>query len=108
MASGSSAAPDPTCPRPPSLPGTSRPSPSPRPRFPTFSASGWRWPPPTSNAAPPTSQRPVYRFGHRATDADGTIVDIEEKPERPASNLAIAGIYKFSVDAKRYFADLPL
>lgn len=48
------------------------------------------------------------RYGIVTTDADGTIVAIEEKPERPASNLAVAGIYKFSVDAKRYFSELPL
>ncbi|SDU49508.1 sugar phosphate nucleotidyltransferase [Stappia sp. ES.058] len=48
------------------------------------------------------------RFGIVTANAQGTIVEIEEKPEAPRSNLAVAGIYKFSSDAKRYFSQLPL
>ncbi|WP_051241676.1 nucleotidyltransferase family protein [Stappia stellulata] len=48
------------------------------------------------------------RYGVVNVDQAGRILEIEEKPERPKSNLAVAGIYKFSGEVKRYFSDLPL
>jgi len=38
------------------------------------------------------------RFGIMITDLDGKIVDFQEKPERPKSNLASLGIYVFNYE----------
>jgi glucose-1-phosphate thymidylyltransferase len=39
------------------------------------------------------------RYGVIETDADGRIVSIEEKPEKPKSNFAITGLYFYPSDA---------
>ena len=44
--------------------------------------------------------------GIASLDASGTVVEFEEKPKAPKSNLANAGIYVWSADAYRQIADL--
>ncbi|MFD8692458.1 glucose-1-phosphate thymidylyltransferase RfbA [Streptomyces sp. NPDC059651] len=39
------------------------------------------------------------RYGIAVTDADGTLIALEEKPEKPASNLAVTGLYFYDNDA---------
>jgi glucose-1-phosphate adenylyltransferase len=43
------------------------------------------------------------RFGIMAADADGRIVDFEEKPQNPKSNLASMGVYVFSADKLKQY-----
>ncbi len=38
------------------------------------------------------------RYGVAVLDADGNLVDVEEKPERPRSNMAITGVYFYDAD----------
>ncbi|MBE7189678.1 glucose-1-phosphate thymidylyltransferase RfbA [Jatrophihabitans endophyticus] len=38
------------------------------------------------------------RYGVAVLDADGTLLDIEEKPEKPRSNCAITGLYFYDSD----------
>jgi len=38
------------------------------------------------------------RYGVAGFDADGTVTSIEEKPEKPASNYAVVGLYFYSND----------
>jgi glucose-1-phosphate adenylyltransferase len=40
----------------------------------------------------------AHRFGILVTDKDGRIVEFQEKPEKPVSNLASMGIYMFKYD----------
>ncbi len=47
-------------------------------------------------AVMPVPEEEARRFGIMITDENGRIVDFEEKPERPRSNLASMGIYIFS------------
>ncbi len=49
-------------------------------------------------AVMPVSMEEAGRFGIMVTDPDLRIVDFEEKPEHPRSNLASMGIYIFSFD----------
>lgn len=44
----------------------------------------------------PVSMKEASRFGIMNTDDDGRIVDFEEKPKEPKSNLASMGIYIFN------------
>lgn len=44
----------------------------------------------------PVSMKEASRFGIMNTDEDGRIVEFEEKPEHPKSNLASMGIYIFN------------
>lgn len=46
------------------------------------------------------------RFGVATIDANGVIIDIEEKPEHPKSNLALVGIYAFPNNAINYAKSL--
>lgn len=46
------------------------------------------------------------RCGIAQTDADGRIVEFEEKPRAPRSNLANAGVYIVRSDAYREMADM--
>ncbi|MDO0938355.1 glucose-1-phosphate thymidylyltransferase RfbA [Streptomyces sp. DG2A-72] len=39
------------------------------------------------------------RYGIAVTDADGTLVSLEEKPEKARSNLAVTGLYFYDNDA---------
>ncbi|MCR4763594.1 MAG: glucose-1-phosphate adenylyltransferase [Lachnospiraceae bacterium] len=52
-------------------------------------------------AVMPVPMEEAKRFGIMITDGSGRIVDFEEKPENPRSNLASMGIYIFSRDALR-------
>ncbi len=57
-------------------------------------------------AVMPVPWEEASRFGIMNVDDDGTIVEFEEKPKEPKSNLASMGIYIFSYDAlKRYLTD---
>ncbi len=57
-------------------------------------------------AVMPVPWEEASRFGIMNVDEDGTIVEFEEKPKEPKSNLASMGIYIFSYDAlKRYLTD---
>ena len=38
------------------------------------------------------------RYGVAVLDADGTLIDIEEKPDKPRSNCAITGLYFYDQD----------
>jgi glucose-1-phosphate adenylyltransferase len=49
-------------------------------------------------AVQPVSWSEASRFGVLVTDEDGWVIDFEEKPERPRSNLASMGIYLFQRD----------
>ena len=49
-------------------------------------------------AVMPVAMEEAKRFGIMITDENGRIVDFEEKPEHPRSNLASMGIYIFSFD----------
>ena len=44
----------------------------------------------------PVPMKEASRFGIMNTDENGTIVEFEEKPEKPKSNLASMGIYIFN------------
>ncbi|RKS10368.1 glucose-1-phosphate thymidylyltransferase [Nocardiopsis sp. Huas11] len=46
------------------------------------------------------------RYGVAVLDSDGGLVDIEEKPERPRSSLAVTGLYLYDNDALDYAAEL--
>jgi glucose-1-phosphate adenylyltransferase len=46
----------------------------------------------------PVSLEEAPRFGILSTDADGQIIDFEEKPKEPKSTLASMGIYVFNKD----------
>jgi mannose-1-phosphate guanylyltransferase len=46
--------------------------------------------------------------GIALTDENGKIIEFEEKPSRPKSNLANAGIYVTTQEIFRYIPDLPL
>jgi glucose-1-phosphate adenylyltransferase len=43
------------------------------------------------------------RFGIVNTDQDGRIVEFEEKPRKPKSNLASMGVYAFTWDVLKYY-----
>ncbi|MCX2727474.1 glucose-1-phosphate adenylyltransferase [Thermomicrobium sp. 4228-Ro] len=49
-------------------------------------------------AVQPVPWNEASRFGVLVTDEDGWVIDFEEKPERPRSNLASMGIYLFRRD----------
>ena len=46
------------------------------------------------------------RCGIVRLDGDGTVAEFVEKPEKPESNLANAGLYLFTADAYREIADM--
>ncbi|MEN1926002.1 glucose-1-phosphate thymidylyltransferase RfbA [Luteimonas qiangzhengi] len=46
------------------------------------------------------------RYGVAAFDADGKVIDIEEKPERPRSNYAVTGLYFYDGSASDRAATL--
>jgi glucose-1-phosphate thymidylyltransferase len=46
------------------------------------------------------------RYGVAVIDADGTLVDIEEKPQQPKSNLAITGLYLYDGDVVEHARSL--
>ena len=52
-----------------------------------------------SIAVMPVPQEEASRFGIVVTDDDGRIVEFQEKPEQPRSNLASMGIYIFTWEA---------
>ena len=49
-----------------------------------------------TRAVRPVPMKEASRFGIMNADADGRIVEFEEKPKKPKSNLASMGIYIFS------------
>ena len=51
----------------------------------------------------PVPMKEASRFGIMNTDDEGRIVEFEEKPENPKSNLASMGIYVFSWKALRRY-----
>ncbi|HEU5265331.1 MAG TPA: glucose-1-phosphate thymidylyltransferase RfbA [Jatrophihabitans sp.] len=46
------------------------------------------------------------RYGVAVLDRDGAVVDIEEKPEKPRSNLAVTGLYFYDSDVVDIAANL--
>ncbi len=46
------------------------------------------------------------RYGVAVLDRSGAVVDIEEKPEHPRSNLAVTGLYFYDADVVDIAADL--
>ena len=57
-------------------------------------------------AVMPVDWEEAKRFGIMNTDEDGRIVEFEEKPANPKSNLASMGVYIFKYDVlKRYLTD---
>ncbi|MEX2659953.1 MAG: glucose-1-phosphate thymidylyltransferase RfbA [Acidimicrobiales bacterium] len=46
------------------------------------------------------------RYGVVTTDGDGRILDIEEKPAAPRSNVAVTGLYMYDNDVVRFAADV--
>jgi glucose-1-phosphate thymidylyltransferase len=46
------------------------------------------------------------RYGVAEFDADGRVVDIEEKPAKPRSNYAVTGLYFYDGNASEYAASL--
>ena len=46
------------------------------------------------------------RYGVAVLDRDGAVIDIEEKPEKPRSNLAVTGLYFYDADVVEYAAKL--
>ncbi len=50
-------------------------------------------------AVMPVAEEEACRFGIVVPDEDGRIIEFQEKPEHPKSNLASMGIYIFSWDA---------
>jgi glucose-1-phosphate thymidylyltransferase len=50
--------------------------------------------------------RDPQRYGVIKLDVDGRPVSIEEKPERPSSNIAVTGLYFYDADACRIARDL--
>jgi glucose-1-phosphate thymidylyltransferase len=49
--------------------------------------------------------RDPQRYGVVTTDGGGRVVSVEEKPARPASNLAVTGLYLYDNDALRFAAE---
>src|SRR5699024_12313219 len=54
-------------------------------------------------AVKPVPMNEASRFGIMNTDDEGKIVEFEEKPENPKSNLASMGIYIFTWDKLREY-----
>lgn len=54
-------------------------------------------------AVKPVPMNEASRFGIMHTDVEGKIVEFEEKPENPKSNLASMGIYIFTWDKLREY-----
>ena len=46
------------------------------------------------------------RYGVASFDADGRVIDIEEKPAHPRSNFAVTGLYFYDAHAPDYAAEL--
>ena len=51
----------------------------------------------------PVSMKEASRFGIMNTDQNGRIIEFEEKPAQPKSNLASMGIYMFNWDTLRRY-----
>jgi len=47
-----------------------------------------------------------HRYGVAVLDKDGRLVDVDEKPARPRSNLAVTGLYFYDNEALDYAAEL--
>ncbi len=50
--------------------------------------------------------RDPERYGVAVVDADGKVLDIEEKPEKPRSNLAVTGLYFYDAHVAEYARSL--
>lgn len=52
-----------------------------------------------------TDEKALSQFGIALLDADGRVLDIEEKPEKPKSNMAVFAAYLYRRDTVPLFAE---